>query len=209
MDMPRANLPSGTFSILAISPDSNFMGVAVASGSKSVGNRVPHAKPGTGVIVTQAYANITYGVNGLQLLAQGLSPQYALNRLLEKDPERDSRQVAIMNFKKKKAVFTGANVPEFNAEIVGEDYIVIGNMLSRREVVESMAKKFNTSSDALDWKMVKALKAGSESGGDRRGEKSAALIVVSAEKVEVKIEIASHKNPIEELAQKLKRQLTM
>lgn len=70
---------TGTFSILTISPDSRLMGVAVASGSTSVGDRVPHAKPGVGVIATQAYTNVAYGIKGLELLAKGLSPKEAFD----------------------------------------------------------------------------------------------------------------------------------
>jgi len=198
------NTSRGTFSILAILPDGKLMGVAVASGSISVGERVPYAKPGIGVIATQACTNVVYGTKGFELLVEGLSPRETLSKLLEEDSQRNSRQVAIMDFKKRKAIFTGANAPEFKAEIVGENYIIIGNLLSRSEVVSSMAKQFERSKGDLAWKMVKALKAGSESGGDRRGERSAALILVSAEKVEVEIKIASHKNPINELFRKLK-----
>jgi len=193
----------GTFSILAISPDSRLMGVAVASGSTSVGDRVPHAKPGVGVIDTQAYTNVAYGIKGLELMANGLSPKDVLDRLLTEDPGLELRQVAIMDFKRRKAVFTGANAPEFRGEIVGESYVVIGNLLAGKEVVKSMAEEFERSSGDLAWRMAKALKAGSESGGDRRGEKSAALIVVSTEKVEVEIKVGKHANPIGKLFQKL------
>ena len=193
----------GTFSILAISPDSRLMGVAVASGSTSVGDRVPHAKLGVGVIATQAYTNVAYGIKGLELLANGLSPKDVLDRLLMEDSGRELRQVVIMDFKRRKAVFTGAKIPEFYGEIVGESYVVVGNLLAEKEVVKSMAEKFERSSGDLAWRMAKALKAGSEYGGDRRGEKSAALIVVSTEKVEVEIKVDKHVNPIGELFQKL------
>ena len=196
-------LETGTFSILAISPDCKLMGVAVASGSNSVGDRVPHAKPKVGVIATQAYTNVNYGTKGLELLARGLFPKEALDKLLMEDPDRESRQVAIMDFKKRKAVYTGAKAPEFRGEIVGEDYVVAGNLLAGKEVVASMAKEFERSSSDLAWRMAKALKAGSESGGDRRGEKSAALIVVSTEKVEMEIKIDKHASPIGELFRKL------
>jgi len=206
METSRANVFSGTFSILAISPDSNLMGVAVASGSTYVGDRVPHAKPGIGVIATQAYTNVIYGIKGLELLMKGLTPQKALNTLLGEDAERNLRQVAIMDFKRGKAVFTGTNVPEYHAEITGEDYIVIGNLLSRKELISNMAKQFESFNGDLAWKMVKALKAGSESGGDKRGEKSAALVMIGTEKVEVEIKVSAHKNPVEELFRKLKSQ---
>lgn len=207
METFRSNVFSGTFAILAISPDSNLMGVAVASGSTHVGDRVPHAKPGIGVIATQAYTNVIYGIKGLELLMKGLTPQEALNTLLREDPERNLRQVAMMDFKREKAVFTGATAPEYYAEIMGEDYVVIGNLLTRKEVATNMAKQFENLRDDLVWKMIKALKVGSESGGDKRGEKSAALVVIGTEKVEVEIKVGAHKNPVEELFRKLKSQL--
>jgi uncharacterized Ntn-hydrolase superfamily protein len=195
---------TGTFSILAISSDSKLMGVAVASGSTSVGDRVPYARPGVGVIATQANTNIAYGINGLELLTKGLAPKEALQRLLMEDPENELRQVAIMDFKKRKAVFTGAKTPKFHEELVGEDYIVIGNVLSDKKVVNSMAKKFENSGGDLAQRLTTALKAGKESGGDKRGEKSAALIVVDAEKVKAEIKIDVHEKPIEELCRKLR-----
>jgi len=194
---------TGTFSILAISPDSRLMGVAVASGSTSVGERVPHAKLGVGVIATQAYTNVAYGIKGLELLARGLSPEQTLDRLLMEDPGRELRQVAIMDFNGRKAVFTGVNAPEFHGEIMGEGYVVVGNLLAGKEVVKSMAEEFERSSGDLAWRMARALKAGSECGGDRRGEKSAALIVVSTEKLEVEIQVDKHVNPIGELFRRL------
>jgi uncharacterized Ntn-hydrolase superfamily protein len=194
----------GTFSILAISADSKLMGVAVASGSTMVGDRVPHAKPGVGVVATQAFTNIDYGIEGLELLANGLFPKEALDRLLMKDSERELRQVAIMDFKRRRAIFTGAKVPYWCGEVAGEDYVVIGNLLSGKDVVPRIAEEFQRADGDLALRMVRALEAGSESGGDQRGERSAALVVVCLEKVEVQIKIHEHESPIEELARKLR-----
>jgi uncharacterized Ntn-hydrolase superfamily protein len=204
MDISKAYGFSGTFSIIAISPDSKLMGIAVASGSTSVGDRVPHAKPGIGIIATQACTNINYGIKGLEWLTKGLSPQEALNKLWEGDSERSLRQVAMMDFKRRKAVFSGINVPACSAEIVGEDCVAIGNLLSRKEVISNMAKQFESSSGDLALRLTQALKAGSQRGGDRRGEKSAALIVISTGRVEVEIKVGAHENPVEELLGKLK-----
>ncbi|MDI6805933.1 MAG: DUF1028 domain-containing protein [Candidatus Bathyarchaeia archaeon] len=196
----------GTFSILAISHDSSLMGVATASGSTNVGDRVPHAKPGVGVITTQAYTNVVYGIKGLELLRKGLSPEQALAKLLGEDSGRNMRQVAMMDFKRRKAIFTGSDVPEYIAEIIGDDYVVIGNLLSTENVVNSMAREFEASKGSLASRMIMALWAGSKSGGDKRGEKSAALIVVSGGKVEIEIKVDMHENPIEELFRMLKSQ---
>jgi uncharacterized Ntn-hydrolase superfamily protein len=198
------NVRIGTFSILAISPDSKLMGVAVASGSKFVRDRVPHAKPGVGVIATQAYTNVAYGIKGLELLTKGSSPEEVLDRLLMDDHEKELRQVAIMDFKRRKAVFTGSKVSEWRGEIACEDCVVIGNLLAGKEVLISMVEEFEGSSGELAWRMVNALEAGRRSGGDRRGEKSAAIIVVSAKKVEVNLRADMHENPVEELRHRLK-----
>ncbi|MFW6110660.1 MAG: DUF1028 domain-containing protein [Thermoproteota archaeon] len=198
------HLKTGTFSILAISSDSQSMGVAVASGSPSVGQRVPHAQSGVGVIATQAYTRVAYGIQGLTLLSQGFSPKQALHTLLEEDTNRESRQVGIMDFQRRKANFTGSNVPQFHGKVEGENYLVLGNLLTKQEVVNGMAREFETSSGKLAWKMIRALQAGSNRGGDKRGEKSAALIVVGMEEVELKISVYMHDSPIEELYHHLK-----
>ncbi|UCC33998.1 MAG: DUF1028 domain-containing protein [Candidatus Bathyarchaeota archaeon] len=193
----------GTFSIIAISSKPKRMGIAVASGTKSVGDRVPHAKPGIGVIATQAYTNVAYGISGMKLMSNGLSPKETLSRLLQEDHDRELRQVAIMDFKRRKATFTGKKVPESHAKLVRQEYVAIGNMLVRKDVVRSMAEEFKLSRGDLSWRMTRALKAGSESGGDRRGEKSAALIIISEKEVQIRLAVDSHETPIEELFHKL------
>lgn len=189
----------GTFSILAISKDHNLIGVAVASGSAAVGSRVPYATPGVGVIATQAYTNVTYGIEGLKLLANGLAPHQALKKLLAEDPQREKRQVAIMDFAGRKAVFTGTETPKERGEIVGEDYVVIGNLLKSVKVLESMADCFKKTCGNFVLRLLEALKVGSETGGDKRGEKSAAIKVVDKTKVLLNIRIDKSISPIQEL----------
>jgi uncharacterized Ntn-hydrolase superfamily protein len=198
---------SGTFSILALSKRHKIMGVAVASGSMAVGSRVPHALPGVGVITTQAYTNVAYGVEGLKLLAGSLSPKQVLERLIAKDPQREMRQVAIMNFAGEKAVFTGTQTPEWRGEIIGEDYVVIGNLLKSRKVLESMAECFEKTGGDLAIRLLEALRAGSESGGDKRGEKSAAIIMVNANEMLLSLRVDDHRNPIEELLRMVEKTL--
>ena len=194
---------TGTFSILAFSKDYKLIGVAVASGSISVGARVPHVKPSVGAVATQAYTNISYGVEGLKLLTMGISPAEALKKLLAEDSGRELRQVALMDFAGRKAVFTGSMVPQWRGEIIGEDYIVIGNLLKNYRVLKSMVVEFENSSGNLALRMAKALKTGSESGGDKRGERSAALIVAGDNDVEVNLRVDFHENAVQELLRQL------
>lgn len=179
------------------------MGVAAASGSTSVGDRVPHAKPGVGVIATQVYTNVVYGVEGLNLLARGFSPQEALGALLAGDEERDLRQVAVMDFQRRKAVFTGRSVPECWAEVVKEDCVVIGNLLANSEVANRMAESFENSHGSFALRLVEALKAGSEIGGDKRGERSAAIVIVNYSRVVLRLKVDFHQKPIDELFRQL------
>ncbi|MEM3550264.1 MAG: DUF1028 domain-containing protein [Candidatus Bathyarchaeia archaeon] len=200
-------MQTGTFSILAFSEDYKLLGVAVASGSMGVGLRVPYAKPGVGVIATQAYTNINYGIKGLKLLEKGLRPQEILRKLLAEDMEREKRQVAIIDLPGEKAVFTGVEVPIWRGQIVGKNYIVIGNFLKGEEVLESIAEEFEKSQGHLAIRLVNALKSGSESGGDRRGERSASLTIVSSKKVEISLRIDEHKDPTKQLFEELKNAL--
>lgn len=193
----------GTFSIVARSPKLGKLGVAVASGSTSVGDRVSHAKPGVGVVATQAYTNTIYGTKGLKLIEQGTPPKEALNLILREDSGREHRQVAMMDTEGNKAVFTGSKVPGWHGEAIGKDYIVIGNLLVGEDVVNRMAEKFEQSTGGLALRMIKGLEMASKSGGDRRGERSAALIVVSVRNVEVEIKVNKHRNPIKELSKRL------
>lgn len=196
---------SGTFTILALSKSEKIMGVAVASGSQHVGIRVPYAKPRVGIVATQGYTNISYGIEGIKLLEEGFSPSEALKTLVANDPEKELRQVAIMDFYGRKAVFTGRMTPMYHGEIVGEDYIVVGNLLSNDRVLKGMALTFEKTKGDLAWRMVWALKIGSDYGGDRRGERSAALIVVGETHIEVDLKVDVGINPIQKLMDKLKK----
>lgn len=185
------------------------MGVAIASGSIAAGLRVPHAAPGVGIVATQAYTNVAYGTEGLRLLASGLTPDQALERLLAEDPQREIRQVAIMDFAGRKAVFTGAKTPRERGEVVGEDCVVIGNLLRSVKVLEKMAEYFNKTRGTFALRLLEALKAGSESGGDKRGEKSAALTVIDKTRVLLNLRVDESPNPIQELMDAVRKHLNI
>jgi uncharacterized Ntn-hydrolase superfamily protein len=187
----------GTFSILA--KDGKVLGAASASGSVGVGERVIHARPKVGVVVTQGYTNISYGPRGLELMASGQTPKNTLLRLLNEDSERELRQVALINIKGEIVTHTGARVPMHRGQVIGEGFAVIGNLLSRKEVLSTMATRFEECEGDLAVRMVEALKAGHGYGGDMRGERSAALVVVDSEKVRIRLDVRDNSSPIKEL----------
>lgn len=167
-----------TFSIVARCSKTLALGVAVATASIAVGDRVPHVKAGVGAVATQAKTNVNYGIEGLKLLETGLSPKETLKILLAKDSEREERQVIMIDANGRVAAFTGEKTIEWKGHIVGRDYAVAGNMLVSGEVIEAMAFAFEESEgEILAERLLRALEAGQQAGGDKRGRASAALKV--------------------------------
>lgn len=169
---------AGTFSIVAHDADAGEWGIAVASKVLAVGYVVPWAKAGAGAVATQAYANLDYGVEGLALLAEGLSAPEVLERLRAKDPEAGRRQVAIIDAGGNVAVFTGEETVAWSGHIAGDFYSVQGNILTGEEVLKEMEQAYVAAEGPLARKLLAGLKAGEAAGGDKRGKESAALLVV-------------------------------
>ncbi len=172
--------PIATFSIVAYDPIREAWGVAVQSKFLAVGAVVPWAKAGVGAIATQSYANLTYGPEGLALMAQGHSAAETLKRLTEADEGRAQRQVGAVDAQGRAASFTGEACPAWAGHVVGEGYACQGNILVPG-TVETMAEAFESarigSGELADW-LVAALAAGQAAGGDSRGRQSAAVHIV-------------------------------
>lgn len=195
-----------TFSIVAYDPDAKEWGVAVQSKFIAVGAVVPWAKAGVGAVATQASANVSYGPEGLALLEQGLSPDEALAKLLEKDDQRERRQVGIVNAKGESATFTGKECFAWAGGRVGKNYCVQGNILAGEKVVTEMERVFLETKGDLAERMLAALQAGQDAGGDKRGMQSAALLIVKEKGGFLgkndryrDLRVDDHAKPIEEL----------
>ena len=167
-----------TFSIVAYDPETEEWGVAVQSKFVAVGAVVPVAKAGVGAIATQAFANTTYGPKGLELLGKGKSAQETLELLVKDDPRRERRQVGIVDAKGGTATFTGEKCLAWAGGREGKHYVVQGNILAGKGVVDAMAETFEKTEGDLGNRLLAALAAGQRAGGDRRGRQSAALLIV-------------------------------
>lgn len=169
-----------TFSIVAYDPDRQAWGVAVQSKFLAVGAVVPWARAGAGAVATQAHANLTYGPNGLALMAQGLSAQETLEALTGDDARRDVRQVGVVDREGQAAAYTGSECHQWAGHVVGEGFACQGNILIPG-TVEAMAERFEQArggeGELADW-LVEALIAGQAAGGDSRGRQSACVVVV-------------------------------
>ncbi len=167
-----------TFSIVAHSEEESAWGVAVASKFPAVGAVVPWAKAGVGAVATQSYAKLSFGPDGLALMAEGLTAEEALHRILEADEARETRQVALVDNRGGVAAHTGGECNEWAGHRTGNGFSVQGNLLAGEEVIEAMATRFMQSEGELADRLVAALRAGEFAGGDRRGKQSAAVQVV-------------------------------
>jgi uncharacterized Ntn-hydrolase superfamily protein len=197
---------NATFSIVAYDPDAQEWGVAVASKFLAVGSAVPFAKAGVGAIASQAWGNTTYGPRGLAMLSKGMSAQEVLDSLLASDKEYSHRQVGIVDSRGNVAAFTGESCFDWAGHIKGKSFSVQGNILMGEEVVKEMAYAFLKEKGALAERLLAALKAGQEAGGDKRGRQAAALLVAREKggysgfnDRYIDLRVDDHKEPINEL----------
>ncbi|MGD8516518.1 MAG: DUF1028 domain-containing protein [Anaerolineae bacterium] len=179
--MPHSTVTLSTFSIVGYDPTAQEWGIAVQSKFLAVGAVVPWARAGAGAVATQSYANTSFGPDGLLLMADGLSAQATLERLLDADPDAARRQVGVIDAQGQTATFTGDECHEWAGGCTGPHYAAQGNILLSGATVEAMARSFETSQGELADRLVTALAAGQTAGGDRRGQQSAAVLVVRPE----------------------------
>ena len=170
-----------TYSIVARDPATGELGVAVQSHYFSVGPIVPWAEAGVGAVATQSLVLVDYGPNGLALMRQGMTAQQALDSLVRADAHNQGRQVAMVDARGNVAAYTGkACIPDAGHH-TGEQYSVQANLMANDQVWPAMARAFEGAKGDLGERMLQALEAGQQAGGDIRGMQSAAIVVVKAQ----------------------------
>jgi uncharacterized Ntn-hydrolase superfamily protein len=197
-----------TFSIAACDLEAAQWGVATQSKFLAVGSVVPWAEPHVGAIATQAYANPRYGPGGLALLREGLSAEETVERLTSADDGRAHRQLGVVDAEGRAATYTGAECMDWAGGIAGPCFAAQGNILVGEETVTALATTFtDTAGRPLPARLIECLAAAQAAGGDRRGQQSAALLVVERDggyanlsDTLVDLRVDDHEAPIEELA---------
>jgi uncharacterized Ntn-hydrolase superfamily protein len=169
-----------TYSIVARDTTTGEMGVATQSQAFAVGSGVPFALPGQGVIASQSMGEPMYGQIGLDLLRGGFTAQEVLTALRSVDPDPELRQVAVLAVTGDLAAYTGEACVAEAGHLVGEGCVALANMVTGPQVWESMVATFEMSEGPLAHRLLLALHAGEDSGGDLRGRRSAAVFVVRA-----------------------------
>jgi len=195
-----------TYSFAACDLDSGQWGVATQSKFLAVGSVVPWAEPHVGAIATQAYANPRYGTEGLSFLREGLSAEEVVGRLTAADEGRDQRQLGVVDREGRSASFTGAECLEWAGGRTGPCYAAQGNILVSAATVDAIAETFESSNGTLAERLLDCLDAAQAGGGDRRGQQSAALLVVEQDggyaklsDTIVELRVEDHELPLEEL----------
>ncbi len=192
-----------TYSIVARDPETGELGVAVQSHWFSVGPIVPWARPGVGAIATQANVAVAYGPRALDALARGEAPAEALARLLAEDPQRASRQVAVLSADGAVAAHTGAACTRFAGDIQDEGVSCQANIMASAAVWPAMVEAFTDGEGTLTGRLLTALFAAEGAGGDLRGRQSAAILVVPAAgepwETVTSLRVEDHPDPLVEL----------
>jgi len=197
-----------TYSIAACDPAAGQWGVATQSKFLAVGSVVPWAEPGVGAIATQAYANPRYGPEGLALLREGLPADEVVRRLTGADDGREHRQLGVVDGEGRGATFTGSQCMDWAGGVAGAGFAAQGNILVGAETVDALAARFTaTEGRPLAQRLIDCLAAAQAAGGDRRGQQSAALLVVERDggyaglsDLLVDLRVDDHPEPITELA---------
>ncbi|RMI41854.1 DUF1028 domain-containing protein [Streptomyces triticirhizae] len=197
-----------TFSVVGHDPDSGLVGVAVASCVLAIGARAPVARRGVGVAVAQAASSLWHAEAALELVARGAEPADAVAALAAL-PDAPGRQLAVTDHAGRVASWTGdactASAGHRIGEREDERVAVQGNTLASDDVVPALAEGWRRSAELpLPERLLAALTAGDEAGGDARGRQSAALLVVGEHEDEpVNLRVDDSRAPLPELARLL------
>lgn len=185
-----------TWSIVA-RDEGGALGVAVAS-AVSV-KPCAHGRARVGALASQGLVNPTYGPRALEMLAQGQDPKEVIARLTADDPGRDERQLQIVDAQGRTAAHTGSACVESAGHIARDSYSVAGNYLYSDRVLKAVASSYAHAKGPFAERLLFALAAGDEAGGDKRGARSAALLVLRDRSAPLDLLVEGEPEPVAQL----------
>jgi uncharacterized Ntn-hydrolase superfamily protein len=202
----RSSMPVATYSIVALDEKTGQLGVAVQSHWFSVGSIVSWVRAGVGAVATQSFVKVDYGPEGLKLMADGLSAEEALNQLLAEDEGEAVRQVGMVDAHGNVSVHTGSKCIQQAGHRTGKGYTVQANLMANSTVPDAMAVAYENAEGDLAERLMAALEAAENEGGDIRGRQSAAMIIATGEPtgihwkdVLLDLRVEDHPEPLKEL----------
>ncbi len=173
----QTRTPASSYAILARDPLTGEYGVAAASHAPLVGMNLEFIEPEVGGVVVLGGPHLEVNETVLIALRDGLEPGRAIAVGLAADPDREARQVLALS-PSGSAVFSGKKLERHAAHETGDAFAAAGNRLAGKEVIAAMQESFLSSDGPLADRLLAALAAGRDAGGERNGEHSAALLVV-------------------------------
>jgi uncharacterized Ntn-hydrolase superfamily protein len=190
-----------TWSIVAHEPNTDAFAVAVATKAFAVGALCPFVRSGVGAVATQSLVNRYLGPAVLDGLARGLAPAAAIEGALAGDDGRGVRQVHAVDRFGRTAAWTGDNCVEWCGSVSAGGVSVAGNMLAGESVVAStLAAWKDCAALAMPERLMAAMDAGQDAGGDRRGRQSAAMVLTTTEDFpDLDLRVDDHSDPLVEL----------
>ncbi|WP_171026221.1 DUF1028 domain-containing protein [Mesorhizobium comanense] len=192
---------TGTFTIVARCQATGELGVATSTAIPAGGAICPFVTR-YGALSTQSFNNFYFGIDGQRLLAEGLPARSVCDVLLRTDPQREMRQLLVVDAGGGSWAFTGRECVASHGHRTGDGFAIAGNMLSGELVLDAMADAFCGASNLeLTDRLMVALEAGQSKGGDKRGKQSAALKVAgSGSEVPIcDLRVDEHPSPVAEL----------
>lgn len=205
-----------TYSIIGYDKTSGKIGVVLQSYYYGCGPRTLAVEPGVGIVAMQMVPEEEYGKTGLREMQAGTQPEEIINALIANDPAVGLRQVAMVRSDGSAAAFTGAGCIPVSGHVTGAGFSAQGAMVESKSVWLAMADVFQAESGDLSKRLLSAIRAGENEGGDIRGRRAAALIVISADKSPswvlsrpVNIRVDDHPDPLSEIQRHLDLQQRM
>ena len=168
-----------TYSLIVLDRDRDLLGIGVVSGSLAVGSRVPWGRYGVGGVASQAYTNPALGPIILDYMSRGHSSEGAIKKALNRDKQPNLRQVAAIDWSGQAAYYNGRNIPREFGGFIYRECVAIANLVVSSEIPEILCRSYyeGTYSDIV-LSIIHALTEAHRIGGDRRGDRSAAILVV-------------------------------
>ena len=196
-------LNSDTFTIIGRCQRTGMLGVCVATSPIAVASRCPFVKAGIGAVSIQAFTDPRLGPLALKLLEIGYSAPKVLKELQQSDTELEMRQIGIVDKDGNSSVHSGKKNINWYGSVNNKNYVAMGNGLVGEVVVGAMANAFeNSQEEWLEDRVIKAITAGYEAGGQINGLLfSIGLLVKDRDEVisRVDLRVDHNKEPIKEL----------
>lgn len=190
-----------TFSLLVRDPETGEIGGAAATGSYCVGGWVLRGRFDSGLSASQGAAPSTFwGDEALDRMRMGAGAPEALEAVVGADGNREWRQLTMLDLQGNTAAHSGDRNGDWHGHITRPGLVAAGNILAGPHVLERLEETFRGTSSGMGGRLIAALQAAQEAGGDRRGLKSAALLVLAPDRPPMSLRIDMSPVPLDDLA---------